>query len=164
MTRPFALALLLPALLAAGAAHAGGNKRPVQVEVLSLPSGALEVGALGTPIGAIVDLAEGLPPGVTDSAPFAVPAGQQLILDQVGAFATFDRELPAGARFPLFLTGGGVQMPLGFGEAVGNQIHVAIPLSLVVSGSLNFAILGEFGGATVQFARYSLAGRLVPAP
>jgi hypothetical protein len=35
---------------------------------------------------------------------------------------------------------------------------------MVVEGSLRFAILGSFGGAQVQFARYSFTGRLVPVP
>ncbi|HSJ96332.1 MAG TPA: hypothetical protein VLC53_04630 [Myxococcota bacterium] len=163
MKRPFAIVLLVPFLFVAGGAAAGDEKRPpVEISVVSAPVGALSVDGLGAPIGGIVDIRDGLPPGATDSDSFEIPDGQVLILDQVGAFATFDRDLPAGARFPLFLTGGGVQMPIGFGEAIGNEIHVAIPLSIVLRGNFNFAILGDFGGAIVQFARYSFAGRLVP--
>jgi hypothetical protein len=166
MIRVFAIALLAPLLLAAGGAAAGGPKRGAfEVAIVSAPPAEASVAALGTPIGAIVDRREGLPASATDSDSFEIPAGQQLIVDQVGAFATFDRELPAGARFPLFLVGSGVQMPIGFGEASGNQIHVAIPLAIALrSGSIHFAIVGSFGGANVEFARYSFAGRLVPEP
>jgi hypothetical protein len=160
--RPFAIVLLVPFLFVAGGA-AAGERPPVEISVVSAPAGALSVDGLGAPIGGIVDIRDDLPPGPTDSDSFEIPDGQVLILDQVGAFATFDSKLPAGARFPLFLTGGGVQMPIGFGEAIGNEIHVAIPLSIVLRGNFNFAILGDFGGAIVQFARYSFAGRLVPA-
>ncbi len=165
MTRSFALALLAAALLAAGSAEAGSQKnRALPVAIVSVPEGGLRMDALGTPIRGIVDLSEGLPPGATDSDNFEIPLGQLLILDQIGALATFDQDLPAGSRYSLFLTGEGVQMPLGFGEAIGNQIHVALPLAIVLRGNFRLAILGDFGSADLQFVRYSFTGRLVPEP
>jgi hypothetical protein len=161
------LAAVLAVLLVAAAAgaQAGPRKKPLEVAVVAVPEGSLSVDAVGAPITGIVDLDPGVPPGVTQSTSFDIPEDGRLALDWVGARLGFDRELPAGERFALFIEANpSLQTPIVFAEASGNEIHFGGPVPIVLEGggSLRFFVLGSFGGATVQSARYSFSGRVLP--
>jgi hypothetical protein len=102
---------------------------------------------------------------VTQSTSFDIPDDGRLALDWVGARLTFDRALPAGVRFTLLIEANpSLQVPIVFAEASGSEIHFGGPVPIVLEGggSLRFAVLGSFGAATVQSARYSFSGRLLP--
>jgi len=160
------VAALAVGLLAAPAgAHPPAKKKPVEVAVVSLPGGAVSVDAVGTPITGIVDLDPDVPAGVTQSSSFEIPEEGRLALDWVGARLTFDRSLPEGTRFALFIEANpSLQVPIVFAEASGSEIHFGAPVPIVLeaNGNLRFFVLGSFGGAIVQSARYSFSGRLLP--
>jgi hypothetical protein len=163
--RLLAAALAVGLLAAPAAAHPPVKRKPLEVAVVSVPGGAASVDALGTPITGIVDLDPDVPDGVTQSSSFEIPEEGRLALDWVGARLTFDRSLPEGTRFALFIEANpSLQVPIVFAEASGSEIHFGAPVPIVLeaNGSLRFFVLGSFGGAIVQSARYSFAGRLLP--
>lgn len=181
MMSPITGSLLVAWLLFfAPGAKAGGKHHqpfpkpepPLRVEVLSLPpidgpiggAAQLDLNTLGTPITEILDRAEGLPPNATDSETFEIPEGHYLILDYVGVRANLDRFPPEDLRLALFMRADRFSAPIGFAEVIGHEVFATVPMSIVVEGHLKFALLGSLASALPTSVRYSIGGRLVPAP
>jgi hypothetical protein len=167
------LSFLAPSARAGGKHHPHPKPEPpLRVEVLSLPpidapvggAAQLDLNTLGTPITAILDRAEGLPANATDSETFEIPEGHYLILDYVGVRANLDRFPPEDLRLALFMSADRFSAPIGFAEVIGHEVFATVPMSIVVEGHLKFALLGSLASALPTSVRYSIGGRLVPAP
>lgn len=168
MNRLLVSTLLIPALLAANVAGASGKKPAptLNVNVVSAPAPRTSLHDLGKPIGEVLARDPQLPQGATDSTRFEIPEKRVLALDWVGARATFEQNLPVGERYTLLLQeDGGISVPIAFAEANGNVIEFGAPVPMVVgggNGTILFAVLGNFGGATLGGVLYGFSGRLLP--
>jgi len=168
VNRLLASALLVPALLAASVAQAGGKKPAptLNVNVVSAPAARTSLGDLGKPIGEVLARDPQNPINATDSTRFEIPENRVLALDWVGGRAVFDQNLPVGARYTLLIQeDGGISVPIAFAEANGNVIEFGAPVPMVLgggNGTFLFAVLGSFGGATVSSVNYGFSGRLLP--